>query len=203
MTQGEAGRSPVLTPEEGGITFREACLRLNISEKTLRAKIKSGEVQAWQVEGKRGKEWRVQVLGGREEGRDQEGEARTGEREGRDQRRDGDGDHSRPSGDLWQEFLTRHEAAVQQLGYFKAKAEEVKALTDGLAGEQRRAAEAEERARRLIEDKERIEREKQEEHQARRTAEEEADRLRRELEATKGALEAERGKGFLARLLGK
>lgn len=200
---GEDGRSPALRPEEGGITFREAALRLNVSEKTLRARIKAGEVHAWQIEGKRGPEWRVRLP----EGREGEGEGREEGREppagGRDLGRDGGGDPSRPSPDLWRDFLTRHEAAVQQLGYFKAQAEQVKMLAASSEEERRKAAAAEERARILAGEKEEAERTAREEHTARRKAEDEAEELRRRVNAAEGALEAERSKGFLARLFNR
>jgi hypothetical protein len=75
-TGNDVGNRSAATPR-GGISFREAALRLQISEKTLRARIRSGEVDGWTVEGKRGLEWRVHLPEGRaglpegrEDGRD-------------------------------------------------------------------------------------------------------------------------------------
>lgn len=102
---GETGKETGL---KDGISFREAGIKLGISDKTLRARIREGAVEGWTVEGKRGLEWRVRLPDAEEhvrqddhapvsEGRDidahvQHGgrdEARPPEREGRDRDRDG------------------------------------------------------------------------------------------------------------------
>ena len=204
---GEAGNSPVLRPEEGGITFREAGLRLGISEKTLRARIKAGEIHAWQVEGKRGKEWRVRLPEVREEGREPEGEGRDLSRsphpEGREQGRDEARSPSGPSDAIFRELLHRHEEATVRLGYLQAQTDQVKMLAASAEEEKRKAIQAEERARLLEEEKRRAEQKAAEEHEARRQAEEELEDLRRRLGATEVALEGERAKGFWEKLCGR
>lgn len=172
------------TGKEDGIAFREAALRLGLSEKTLRARIRSGAIKAAQVDGKRGREWRVFLPpsgeGDREEGREQyrPSPLKAGIEEGRDRE---------PLRELYTDLLTRHEAATVRLGYLQAREEERKALSAETETLRERAARAESQAARLSEDL--------------REAEERAERLAAELGTAKAALE-ERSRGFFARLFG-
>jgi hypothetical protein len=57
-----AEHGPEAGPEDG-VSFREACLKLGLGDKALRARIREGAITAWTVEGKRGLEWRVRLPG--------------------------------------------------------------------------------------------------------------------------------------------
>lgn len=138
MEQGEA------------VSFREACRRLELSEKTLRKRIRSGQIEAWEIEGKCGREWRVRVgpgLGARCSvlGGEGTGEGRE-EREERETVRTTNLGPESVSLSLYRELLARHEAATVRLGYLQAQLERLPELTQGAAAAAQREQQARERA---------------------------------------------------------
>lgn len=115
-----------MATEGEGLTFREACIAWSLSEKTLRKRIMAGRIQAWEVEVKGARQWRVAAPG-------------TGGEE------PGAGEHEAAAGmgelvpvaeeatialGIYRELLDRHEQAVGQLGYQRAQAERLPALEE-------------------------------------------------------------------------
>jgi hypothetical protein len=194
---------------QGGITLRAAALRLGISEKTLRAKIKAGEIQAQEVRGKFNKEWRV-FLPDDVPVVVEEGPALEPGKEGEVSALGtalGEGVQAAGPAvvpvEVFSELLQRHEAATVRLGYLQAQSEQVKALKATEEELRAKAAQQEERARLEAEARRQAEQKANEEAAARRKAEEELERVRLTLGATEAALEGERSKPWLRRLFNR
>lgn len=125
--------------KDGGeeITFRVACQRLRLSEKTLRKRLRAGIIPGRQVEGKTGKEWRVRLP------------VEAGEAPGAPEPPPGETiailDEPIVSLALYRELLTRHEQAVGRLGYLQAQVERLPALEAGAAAREQELREGRER----------------------------------------------------------
>jgi excisionase family DNA binding protein len=140
------------TGEQEGVvlTFRQACERLGLSEKTLRKRIRAGMVEAWQVEGACGKEWRLRLpaLAGQPQeireppAPEPEPLPATGQLVVTD-----------PTAvplSLYQDLLTRHEQAMQRLGRLEAETARLPALEAGTAAQAAEVREVRDRELALV-----------------------------------------------------
>jgi hypothetical protein len=124
---------------EEGVNFREACRILDLSEKTLRKRIRAGQVEAWQVETKAGRQWRVRLPGEVLPAEEREPE-------------DVPEPVPNPASEwllLYRELLARHEAAASRLGYLEAEASRLPELSEGRTMAEQRERTAREREIRL------------------------------------------------------
>jgi hypothetical protein len=192
---------------DGGVTIAEAARYFSVSEKVIRTRLNNRELEGWKVSTRHGHQWRVRLPGGEPSGAS--GETLSGEvvnlEAGTENLRESFGQPSAL------EPLVNRIAELEHLlinashrnGWLEAQTEQVKALKATEEELRTKAAQQEERARLEAEARRLAEQKANEESAAKRRLEEENERLRRELNATQGALEAEQGKGFIRRLLGR
>lgn len=208
------------TEAEGGrrVSTGEAALLLKVSERTINNWIKSGRLESGKANGKR---W-VAIPQGAEVSEEtfrslsEVSESAEPLQKEEELASEAVSEPSSPMVpmEVYNTLLYRHEEATVRLGYLQAQVDEVKALKASEEELRAKAAMQEERLRieaearhtqvkALTETAEELQQKALQADVERQRAEEEAEKLKRELEATKAALDTEKGRGLWSRLFGR